>query len=176
MVPCGPYRTQQPKTHCTTHQVHGLGVGRRGKQGILLRRGLLVYWYLLNPSRQATLPSAAPIAMKDVVGYQAKFGNYKKVVLAGSDLMAVVNATSTHCFLVECCDGDVPYTLRASPAPRGGQWGYPNYYVWESHCYSRWAGPKHWGWGTRMDIILAPLGGSGSGGGGGIFCDWSQKT
>ena len=23
-----------------------------------------------------------------------------------------------------------------------------------------------------MDIILVPLGGSGSGGGGGIFCDW----
>ena len=33
-------------------------------------------------------------------------------------------------------------------------------------------------YGAGMDIILAPLGGSGSAGGGGglIFCDWSQKT
>ena len=48
--------------------------------------------------------------MKDVVGYQAEFGDYKKVVLVGSNLMAVVNARSTHCFLVECSDGDVPYS------------------------------------------------------------------
>ena len=63
-----------------------------------------------NPSCKAVVPSATPIAMKDVVGFQAEFGDYKKVVLASSNLMTVVNARSTHRILVECSDGDVPYS------------------------------------------------------------------
>ena len=38
------------------------------------------------------MPPTAPTTMKDVVGYQAEFGDYKKVVLVGSDLMALANA------------------------------------------------------------------------------------
>ena len=75
---------------------------------------------LLNPSGQATMPSAAPTAMKDVVGYQAEFGNYKKIVVAGSDLMAMVNGRSTHCIVVECSDGDVPYSEGLLRVANGG--------------------------------------------------------
>ena len=45
---------------------------------------------------------------------------HKKVVLAGSDLMAVVNARSTHCILVECFDGDVPYSEGLLRVAHGG--------------------------------------------------------
>ena len=58
--------------------------------------------------------------MKDVVGYQAEFGDYKKVVLVGSDLMAVVNARSTHCIRVECFDGDVPCSEGLLRVANGG--------------------------------------------------------
>ena len=48
--------------------------------------------------------------MKDVVAFQAEFGDWKKMVLAGVDLMAVASAKSTHCIPVDCSDGDVPYS------------------------------------------------------------------
>ena len=87
--------------------------------------------------------STRAIAMKDVVGFQAESGDYKKVVLAHSDLMMVVNARSSHCIVVECSYGDVPYKEGLLRVANGGT----GYYVWESHYYLGLVGPEHWGWG-----------------------------
>ena len=54
------------------------------------------------------------------MSYQAEFGDRKKVVLAGSDLMVMVNARSTHCILVECSDGDIPYSEGLPRVANGG--------------------------------------------------------
>ena len=75
---------------------------------------------MLNPFGKVAVPSAAPTAMKDVVGHQAEFGDYKKVVVASSDLMAVANARSTHCIVVECFDGGVPYNEGLLRVANGG--------------------------------------------------------
>ena len=54
------------------------------------------------------------------MGFQAEFAYYKKVVLGGKPLMAVVNATSTHYTLVECSDDNVPYSEGLLRVASGG--------------------------------------------------------
>ena len=54
------------------------------------------------------------------MGFQAEFGNYKKAVVAGTYLMTVVSAKGAHCVLVQCFDGDVPYSESLLRVANGG--------------------------------------------------------
>ena len=74
---------------------------------------------LLNPQGGTRAAAEPSTGSKDIITFQAEFGDWRKMVIGGADLGIVAAGINTHCVLVEC-EQDVPCSEEVLRIANGG--------------------------------------------------------
>ena len=65
--------------------------------------------WLLNPQGGTAAAGEPKTGSKDIITFQAEFGDWRKMVIGGADPGTVAAGRNTHCVLVEC-EHNVPFS------------------------------------------------------------------
>ena len=64
--------------------------------------------WLLTPQSGTTAAAGPSTGSKDIITFQAEFGDWRKIVIGGGDMGTLAAGRNIHCVVVEC-EQDVPF-------------------------------------------------------------------